>query len=82
MTASTESASSTRSTGSTGSPWFERREAGAERPAAGTGGDDVPVYDRLVAERGDVLAAARRAVEQVRREAADALDWSGLGERA
>lgn len=40
---------------------------------------DAPIYDRLIAERGDVPADVRRTAEEARQEAADALDWQGLG---
>lgn len=35
----------------------------------------APIYDLLIAERGDVVADAARVAEQTRREAADALDF-------
>ncbi|ORT59124.1 hypothetical protein [Streptomyces sp. CB03238] len=38
-----------------------------------------PIYDRLVRERGDVLAETRKAAEQAQAQAQRALDWSGLG---
>ncbi|MFM9462627.1 hypothetical protein ACKI1K_07210 [Streptomyces scabiei] len=37
-----------------------------------------PIYDRLVKERGDVLAETRSAAEQAQLHARQALDWSGL----
>ncbi|MFZ3491774.1 hypothetical protein ACODT5_00785 [Streptomyces sp. 5.8] len=37
-----------------------------------------PIYDRLVKERGDVLAETRNAAEQAQLQARQALDWSGL----
>ncbi|WP_199816958.1 hypothetical protein [Streptomyces hygroscopicus] len=36
----------------------------------------APIYDSLVAEQGDVPAETREAAEEIRREAAEALDWS------
>ncbi|MFE0206889.1 hypothetical protein [Streptomyces sp. NPDC058985] len=44
----------------------------ASQPAA------APIYDRLIAERGDAVAVAARTVEQTRRKAAEALDFSSL----
>ncbi|MFE6593671.1 hypothetical protein [Streptomyces sp. NPDC057781] len=35
----------------------------------------APIYDLLIAERGDVVADAARVAEQTRREAADTLDF-------
>lgn len=37
-----------------------------------------PIYDRLVRERGDVLAETRRVAEHTRAQVQQALDWSGL----
>lgn len=37
-----------------------------------------PIYDRLVRERGDVLAETRDIAAQMRAQAKEALDWSGL----
>ncbi|WP_328902823.1 hypothetical protein OHR86_25575 [Streptomyces sp. NBC_00441] len=37
-----------------------------------------PIYDRLVRERGDVLAEAREVAAQMRAQAKEALDWSEL----
>ncbi|MFJ8752014.1 hypothetical protein ACIREO_22190 [Streptomyces sp. NPDC102441] len=37
-----------------------------------------PIYERLVKERGDVLAETRNAAEQTELQARQALDWSGL----
>ncbi|MFJ3582904.1 hypothetical protein ACIPPS_11855 [Streptomyces sp. NPDC090127] len=37
-----------------------------------------PIYDRLVEERGDVLAEARHAAELARHQSEQALDWSSL----
>lgn len=37
-----------------------------------------PIYERLVRERGDVLAEARQAAQQAQRRADEALDWSEL----
>ncbi|GAA1504607.1 MULTISPECIES: DEAD/DEAH box helicase family protein [Streptomyces] len=37
-----------------------------------------PIYDRLVRERGDVLAETRAVAEQTQREARQALDWSSV----
>ncbi|MGK5447405.1 hypothetical protein [Streptomyces radiopugnans] len=62
-----------------GPPWFKRHRDDTE-PAAPAGGDAEPIYDRLVAEHGDVPTAARRAAEQARQEADNALDWSELDE--
>ncbi|MFI1018374.1 hypothetical protein [Streptomyces sp. NPDC020965] len=48
--------------------------------------DHPPIYERLVRERGDVLAEARKAAEHTQHQARQALDWSGLrrshGERS
>ncbi|WP_170102175.1 hypothetical protein [Streptomyces viridosporus] len=35
----------------------------------------APIYDRLIAERGDVVAAAALTAEQTRREVAEVLDF-------
>ncbi|MFI5998090.1 hypothetical protein ACIBAC_40300 [Streptomyces sp. NPDC051362] len=35
-----------------------------------------PIYDRLVKERGDVLAETRKVAEQTQAQARQALDWS------
>lgn len=42
----------------------------------------APIYDLLIAERGDVVADAARVAEQTRLEAADTLDFGlpGSGE--
>lgn len=37
-----------------------------------------PIYDRLVRERGDVLAETREVAEQAQIQAKQALDWSSL----
>jgi hypothetical protein len=37
-----------------------------------------PIYERLVKERGDVLAETRRAAQQAQLQTRQALDWSGL----
>ncbi|KOU52679.1 MULTISPECIES: hypothetical protein [unclassified Streptomyces] len=37
-----------------------------------------PIYQRLVRERGDVLAETRAVAEQTQNEARQALDWSGV----
>ncbi|MFE9534680.1 hypothetical protein [Streptomyces sp. NPDC006691] len=37
-----------------------------------------PIYERLVRERGDVLAETRTVAEQTQHEARQALDWSGV----
>ncbi|MER8193581.1 hypothetical protein ABTY00_06445 [Streptomyces microflavus] len=42
----------------------------AERPG------HTPIYDRLVRERGDVLAEIRKVAEETRAQARQALDWS------
>jgi hypothetical protein len=42
--------------------------------ASGTG---APIYDSLIEERGDVLAQARKAAEDTRQTAAEALGWAG-----
>ncbi|MFJ4327414.1 hypothetical protein ACIP3A_30455 [Streptomyces tricolor] len=39
----------------------------------------APICDRLIAERGDIVADVQRVAEQTRREAADALDFSSPG---
>ncbi|WP_327258170.1 hypothetical protein [Streptomyces sp. NBC_01244] len=50
--------------------------------------DQSPIYNRLIQERGDVLAETRAVAEQVLRQAQQALDWSAVrpgwqpGERA
>lgn len=44
------------------------------RPAA-------PIYDDLVSEHGDVLAEAREAAQETKREAEESLDFSELRER-
>jgi hypothetical protein len=36
-----------------------------------------PIYERLIRERGDVLAETREVAEQMQRQARQALDWSG-----
>ncbi|MBT2897203.1 hypothetical protein [Streptomyces sp. McG3] len=47
----------------------------------------APIYDRLIAERGDVVTDVARSAERLRREAAEAVDFSavtggwGLGAR-
>ncbi|MFF3336533.1 hypothetical protein ACFYWX_44790 [Streptomyces sp. NPDC002888] len=38
----------------------------------------APIYDRLITERGDVIADVQRVAEQTRREAADVLDFGAL----
>lgn len=40
--------------------------------------DHPPIYDRLVKERGDVLAETRQVAEQTQAQARQALDWSDL----
>lgn len=40
--------------------------------------DHPPIYDRLVKERGDVLAETRKVAEQTRSQARQALDWSAV----
>lgn len=35
----------------------------------------APIYDRLIAERGDVVADAAHVAEQTSRKAADTLDF-------
>jgi hypothetical protein len=45
---------------------------------AGEISEHPPIYDRLVKERGDVLAETRRVAEQAQLHAQQALDWSGL----
>lgn len=55
-------------------------------PPRGNGHEDVdategtaaPIYDRLMTERGDVVADAARGAEQTRREAAGVLGFGGL----
>ncbi|MFF1520460.1 hypothetical protein [Streptomyces sp. NPDC058305] len=37
-----------------------------------------PIYDRLVKERGDVLAETRKVAEQTQAQARQALDWSAV----
>jgi hypothetical protein len=37
-----------------------------------------PIYDRLVRERGDVLAETRKVAEQTQAQARQDLDWSAL----
>ncbi|MEV5279451.1 MULTISPECIES: hypothetical protein [unclassified Streptomyces] len=37
-----------------------------------------PIYQRLVRERGDVVAETRTVAEQAQHEARQALDWSGV----
>jgi hypothetical protein len=39
----------------------------------------APIYDQLIAERGDLPAIAARTAERTRREAAEILDFSSLG---
>ncbi|MGW6486800.1 hypothetical protein [Streptomyces sp. NPDC055056] len=36
---------------------------------------DIPIYDRLVRERGDVLTETRKTAEQTQAKAQRALDW-------
>ncbi|NJQ01679.1 hypothetical protein [Streptomyces zingiberis] len=38
-----------------------------------------PIYQQLLNEHGDVVADARNTAEEIRREAAEALDWHGPG---
>ncbi|MFC7983644.1 hypothetical protein [Streptomyces sp. NPDC057336] len=45
---------------------------------AGEISEHPPIYDRMVKERGDVLAETRNVAEQTERQARKALDWSGL----
>ncbi|MFD3442266.1 hypothetical protein ACFWU3_32720 [Streptomyces sp. NPDC058685] len=40
--------------------------------------EHAPIYERLVQERGDVLAETRKTAAQTQREAGRALDWSDL----
>ncbi|MDQ0791557.1 hypothetical protein [Streptomyces sp. B1I3] len=40
--------------------------------------DHPPIYDRLVKERGDVLAETRKVAEQTQAQARQALDWSSV----
>ncbi|WP_169314227.1 hypothetical protein [Streptomyces piniterrae] len=40
-----------------------------------TTGSDQPIYERLVRERGDVVAESRAAAEATQRQANDLLDW-------
>jgi hypothetical protein len=42
-------------------------------------GSGAPIYESLIAERGDVPAEAREAAEQTRQTAAAALGWPGYG---
>ncbi|MCX2923343.1 hypothetical protein [Streptomyces sp. NEAU-W12] len=35
----------------------------------------APIYDRLIAERGDVVSVAARTAERTRREVAEVLDF-------
>ncbi|WP_190137696.1 hypothetical protein [Streptomyces longispororuber] len=37
----------------------------------------APIYDRLIAEHGDVVADVARVAEQTRRHAAAVLDFAG-----
>jgi len=37
--------------------------------------DHAPIYDSLIAEHGDVVAAARQAAEETERDMNEALDW-------
>ncbi|MGY0071285.1 hypothetical protein ACWZEH_31840 [Streptomyces sp. QTS137] len=39
----------------------------------------APIYDRLIAERGDVVAVAARTAERARREVAEVLDFGSPG---
>jgi hypothetical protein len=39
---------------------------------------EAPIYDRLVEERGDVLADVRRTAEQTLREVDRAMNFSGV----
>ncbi len=40
---------------------------------------DAPIYNQLIAERGDAVADVARVAEQSLREAPDALDFGSLG---
>ncbi|MFV0137916.1 hypothetical protein ACLGIH_32820 [Streptomyces sp. HMX87] len=40
-----------------------------------TASSTAPIYDRLLDERGDVVAEVQRVAEQTRRQAADVLDF-------
>ncbi|MFF1465703.1 hypothetical protein [Streptomyces sp. NPDC058330] len=40
------------------------------------GQTDAPIYNRLIAERGDVPADTQRIAVQTLQEAAEILDWS------
>ncbi|MFA3872994.1 hypothetical protein ACSLFT_34635 (plasmid) [Streptomyces sp. G6] len=39
----------------------------------------APIYDRLIAERGDAVAVASQTAEQTRRATAEVLDFGALG---
>ncbi|MBL1091533.1 hypothetical protein ACWCXK_04040 [Streptomyces sp. NPDC001739] len=41
----------------------------------------TPIYEELVEEHGDVLAATREAAEHSQLKASQALDWSDLRRR-
>ncbi|MDN3250414.1 hypothetical protein ACFW4O_35515 [Streptomyces mutabilis] len=45
----------------------------------GTDRAAAPIYEQLIAERGDAVAVAAHTAEQTQREAAEALDFSTLG---
>ncbi|MFF3313807.1 hypothetical protein [Streptomyces sp. NPDC002952] len=40
--------------------------------------ENLPIYESLVRERGDVLAETRKVAEQTRAHARRALDWSAV----
>ncbi|MET9428431.1 MULTISPECIES: hypothetical protein [unclassified Streptomyces] len=43
---------------------------------------DAPIYDRLIAERGDVPTDVRRVAEETLTQVGRAMDFSGLGRQA
>ncbi|MFF8432411.1 hypothetical protein ACF07Y_46320 [Streptomyces sp. NPDC016566] len=49
-----------------------------EQDSARPGVSDAPIYDRLVAERGDVPAEVGRAAAVILREVDQAFDFSSL----
>ncbi|MFI6104849.1 hypothetical protein ACIRD2_08190 [Streptomyces sp. NPDC093595] len=40
---------------------------------------DAPIYDRLIAERGDVPTDVRRVAEETLTQVTRAMDFSGVG---
>lgn len=45
------------------------------------GFEHPPIYDRLVKERGDIVAETREVAEQMERHIRQAMDWTELRSR-